>query len=55
LTTGYPGPVTAASDEVYQRFVLIDAVAHFCSDKMDLEQTVKWADDKLRGIYAKFK
>jgi multiple sugar transport system substrate-binding protein len=54
VTIGYPGPVTAASDEIYEQFVLIDAVAQFCADKMDLEQTMKWSDDKLRGIYAKF-
>lgn len=54
VTTGYPGPVTGASDEVYQQFVLIDAVAQFCSDRMDLEQTMKWTDDKLKGIYGKF-
>ena len=53
-TIGYPGPVTAASDEVYQQFVMIDAAAQFCSDKMDLETTVKWGDDKLKAIYAKF-
>jgi len=54
FTQGYPGPVTAASDEVYQQFVMIDACAQFCSDKMDLEQTMKWAEDKLKAIYAKF-
>ena len=54
FTQGYPGPVTAASDEVYQQFVMIDACAQFCSDKMDLEQTVKWAEEKIKGIYAKF-
>jgi multiple sugar transport system substrate-binding protein len=54
VTTGYPGPVTAASDEVYQQFVLIDAAAQHCSGKMDLEQTVRWASDKLHAIYAKF-
>ena len=53
-TIGYPGQVTAASDEVYQQFVMIDAAAQFCSDKMDLETTVKWGDDKLKAIYAKF-
>ena len=53
-TIGYPGPVTQACDEVYQQFVMIDAVAQFCSDKMDLEQTVKWADEKIHSIYAKF-
>ena len=54
FTQGYPGPVTAASDEVYQQFVMIDACAQFCTDKMDLEQTVKWAEEKIKGIYAKF-
>jgi multiple sugar transport system substrate-binding protein len=53
-TIGHPGPLTVAADEVYQQFVMIDAAAQFCSDKMDLEQTVKWADDKLKAIYAKF-
>jgi hypothetical protein len=54
FTSGYPGPFTAASDEIYQQFVMIDACAQFCSDKMDLEQTMKWAEDKLKAIYAKF-
>ena len=53
-TIGFPGQVTAASDEVYQQFVMIDAVAQFCSDKMDLETTMKWGDEKLKAIYAKF-
>ena len=53
-TIGYPGPLTVPADEVYQQFVLIDAVAQHCTDKLDLEQTVKWADDKLKAIYSKF-
>jgi multiple sugar transport system substrate-binding protein len=53
-TIGHPGPLTIAADEVYQQFVMIDAVAQFCADKMDLEQTVKWAEEKLKSIYAKF-
>jgi multiple sugar transport system substrate-binding protein len=53
-TIGHPGPLTVAADEVYQQFVLIDAVAQFCSDKLDLEQTVKWSEDKLKAIYSKF-
>ena len=52
-TIGYPGPLTVAADEVYQQFVLIDAAAQFCTDKMDLEQTIKWGEDKLKAIYAK--
>jgi multiple sugar transport system substrate-binding protein len=53
-TIGYPGPLTVAADEVYQQFVLIDAAAQFCTDKMDLEQTIKWGEDKLKAIYSKF-
>src|SRR5262245_12565949 len=54
FTTGYPGPLTPAADEVYQQFVMVDALAQFATDKMDLEQTVKWAEDKIKAIYAKF-
>jgi multiple sugar transport system substrate-binding protein len=54
FTTGYPGPLTPAADEVYQQFVMVDALAQFCADKMDLEQTVKWGEEKIKAIYAKF-
>jgi multiple sugar transport system substrate-binding protein len=54
FATGYPGPLTVAADEVYQQFIMVDAVAQFCTDRMDLEQTVKWAEDKIKAIYAKF-
>jgi hypothetical protein len=33
---------------------MVDALAQFCTDKLDLEQTVKWADEKIKAIYAKF-
>lgn len=49
FTTGYPGPLTPAADEVYQQFVMVDALAQFATDKMDLEQTVKWADEKIKA------
>jgi multiple sugar transport system substrate-binding protein len=54
FTTGYPGPLTPAADEVYQQFVMVDAVAQFATDKMDLEQTIKWGEEKIKAIYAKF-
>ncbi|HXU89095.1 MAG TPA: extracellular solute-binding protein [Methylomirabilota bacterium] len=53
-TVGYPGPLTPAADEIYQQFVMIDTVAQFCSDRLDLEAAVKWGEEKIRGIYAKF-
>jgi hypothetical protein len=33
---------------------MIDAVAQFCSDRLDLEATVKWGEEKIKSIYAKF-
>jgi multiple sugar transport system substrate-binding protein len=54
FTTGYPGPLTTAADEVYQQFVMVDALAQFCADRMDLEQTVKWGEERIKAIYAKF-
>jgi multiple sugar transport system substrate-binding protein len=54
VTVGYPGALTPAADEVYQQFVLIDSVAQFCTDRFDLEAAVKWGEDKIKGIYAKF-
>jgi multiple sugar transport system substrate-binding protein len=54
FTTGYPGQLTPAADEVYQQFVMVDALAQFCTDKLDLEQTVKWGEEKIKGIYSKF-
>jgi hypothetical protein len=35
FTTGYPGPLTPAADEIYQQFVMVDALAQFATDKMD--------------------
>src|SRR4026209_3000045 len=54
FTTGYPGPPTPAADEVYEQFVMVDAIAQFATDKMDLEQTIKWGEEKIKAIYAKF-
>jgi multiple sugar transport system substrate-binding protein len=54
FTMGYPGACTPAADEVYQQFVMVDALAQFCTDKMDLEATIKWGEDKIKAIYAKF-
>ena len=34
--------------------MIVDALAQFATDKMDLEQTIKWAEEKIKAIYAKF-
>jgi multiple sugar transport system substrate-binding protein len=54
FTIGYPGTFTPTADEVYQQFIMVDALAQYCTDKLDLEATVKWADEKIKAVYAKF-
>jgi len=54
FTTGYPGTLTPAADEVYQQFVMVDALAQFCADKLDLEGAVRWGEEKIKSIYGKF-
>jgi multiple sugar transport system substrate-binding protein len=54
FTIGYPGTFTPAADEVYQQFIMVDALAQYCTDKLDLEAAVKWAEEKIKAVYAKF-
>jgi len=49
-----PGPLTPAADEVYQQFVMVDALAGFWVDELDLEGAVKWGEDKIEAVHAKF-
>jgi hypothetical protein len=32
----------------------VDALAQFCVDRLDLEGAVKWGEDKIKAVYAKF-
>jgi multiple sugar transport system substrate-binding protein len=54
FTIGYPGTFTPAADEVYAQFIMVDALAQYCTDKLDLEAAVKWAEEKIKAVYAKF-
>ena len=54
VTIGHPGTFTPAADEVYQQFIMVDALAQYCTDKLDLEAAVKWAEEKIKAVYAKF-
>jgi hypothetical protein len=29
-------------------------LAQYCADKLDLEATVKWGEEKIKSIYGKF-
>ena len=51
FTIGYPGLFTPAADEVYQQFIMVDALAQFCTDKLDLESAIKWGEEKIKAVY----
>jgi multiple sugar transport system substrate-binding protein len=52
--TGYPGPAWAATDEVYNNFVLCDMMAKAATGAMTPEDAVKWATNECRNIFAKW-
>jgi multiple sugar transport system substrate-binding protein len=54
LVFGYPGPATAPAAEVLSTFVVPDMVARYCHNN-DLEGSIKWGLDQIKGIYAKYK
>jgi len=37
---------------VYQQFIMVDALAQFCTDKLDLERAIKWGEEKIKAVYA---
>lgn len=51
---GFPGPVTAPAAEVLATFVVPDMMARYFRGG-DLEGSVKWGMDQIKGIYAKYK
>ena len=44
FTIGYPGSFSPAADEVYQQFIMVDALAQYCTDKLDLEACVAFGE-----------
>ncbi len=51
---GFPGPVTAPAAEVLATFVVPDMMARYFRSA-DLEGSIKWGLDQIRGIYAKYR
>jgi multiple sugar transport system substrate-binding protein len=52
--TGYPGPSWAATDEVYNDFVICDMMAKAATGAMTAEEAVKWAAQQCEGIFDKW-
>jgi multiple sugar transport system substrate-binding protein len=48
----WPGPVTAASQQMWDLYILPDMFAQFATGKMTLDQAIAWGEKELQEIYA---
>jgi multiple sugar transport system substrate-binding protein len=51
---GYPGPAWAATDEVYNDFVICDMMTKAATGQMTPEEAVKWATNQTDQIFKKW-
>jgi multiple sugar transport system substrate-binding protein len=51
---GYPGPAWAATDEVYNDFVICDMMTKAATGQMTPEEAVKWATNRTNLIFKKW-
>ena len=52
--TGYPGPATPATDEVYNAFIIPDMMAKAATGELSAEESVKWATGQCQTIFKKW-
>ena len=48
---GWKGPADGASAEVLLRYILVDMLAKVATDKLSPEESMKWAESRLKAIY----
>ncbi|HEX9555099.1 MAG TPA: extracellular solute-binding protein [Reyranella sp.] len=51
----WPGPVTAASQQVWDLYILPDMFAQYATGRMTLDQAVAWGEKEIIEIYRKRK
>jgi multiple sugar transport system substrate-binding protein len=51
---GYPGPAWAATDEVYNDFIICDMMTKAATGQMTPEEAVKWATNQTDAIFKKW-
>jgi len=51
---GYPGPAWAATDEVYNNFIVCDMMTKAATGAMTPEEAVKWATRECESIFTKW-
>ncbi|HZT86752.1 MAG TPA: extracellular solute-binding protein [Stellaceae bacterium] len=52
--TGYPGPAWAATDEIYNSFIINDMMTKAATGAMTPEESVKWAANECKLIFKKW-
>ena len=52
--TGWPGPAWAATDEVYNDFIINDMMTKAATGAMTPEEAVKWAANETKSIFKKW-
>jgi multiple sugar transport system substrate-binding protein len=52
--TGWPGPAWAATDEVYNDFIVCDMMTKAALGQMTPEEAVKWATNETKLIFKKW-
>ena len=51
-TIGYPGPVTAQSQVVWDMFIISDMFSYAATGKKSPKEAVEWAEKEITSIYA---
>jgi len=51
-TIGYPGPVTAHSQVVWDMFIISDMFSYAATGKKSSKEAVEWAEKEIKSIYA---
>ena len=50
---GWKGPADARAARVVQNYILIDMLANVATGKMSPEESLKWGESRLKGIYGR--
>jgi ABC-type glycerol-3-phosphate transport system substrate-binding protein len=48
----WPGPTTAASQQVLDLYIIPDMFAQFVTGKMTADQAIAWGEKEMQEIYA---
>lgn len=50
-TIGYPGPVTAQGQLVWDKYIISDMFAYAATGRMSPQEAVEWAEKEIKAIY----